>query len=90
VKEGDVIDVDSLQAQPGQEQILDKLLLTDDGEKQRVGQPYLKGGSVTAELIRHFKAPKVTSFKYRRRKGYHVKKGHRQRLSQLRIKEIKA
>ncbi|OGX19324.1 MAG: 50S ribosomal protein L21, partial [Omnitrophica WOR_2 bacterium RBG_13_44_8b] len=53
-----------------------------------VGKPYLKSAKVIAVVLRHFKAKKAVSFKYRRRKSSHWSKGHRQQLTRLKIKDI--
>ena len=54
----------------------------------RIGQPYVKGAKVTACVLKNLKARKVISYKYRRRKSSHWKKGHRQLLTRVKIKEI--
>ncbi len=68
---------------------LDKVLLLSDGKKVQVGAPYLKGASVTCEVLGEVKGKKVTSFKYRRRKASKAKIGHRQKYIHLKVKEIK-
>ncbi len=89
VKEKDVIEVEKQDAQNNKEIILKKVLLISQGKGLEIGQPYLKGASVKAEILDNPKAKKVISFKYRRRKASHWKKGHRQQLTRLKIKEIK-
>jgi len=88
VKKGDIIEVEKQDSAEGKEIILSRVLLTVKDKKVEVGQPYLKGVKVHATLLKQIKAPKVISFKYRRRKASHWKKGHRQQLSRLKIKEI--
>jgi len=73
---------------PGSEIILNKVLLVSHNNKVEVGQPYLKEAKVKAEVLQQFKAKKVISFKYRRRKSSDWKKGHRQQLTRLKIQEI--
>lgn len=89
VREDDIIDVERQTVQEGKEIILNKLLLVSEDKKVRIGQPYLKDAKVVALVLKHLKGKKVTSFKYRRRKSSHWKKGHRQQLTRLEIKEIK-
>ncbi|MFA5117923.1 MAG: 50S ribosomal protein L21 [Candidatus Omnitrophota bacterium] len=90
VEKGDVIRVEKLIAEEGAEIALDKVLLTVKDDDISVGTPYLKGAQVTAVLLKHVKGEKVISYKYRRRKSSHWKKGHRQKLCELEIKSIKA
>ena len=70
------------------EVILDKVLMAQKGKSLEVGNPYVKGVTVHCEYLGEKKGPKTISFKLRRRKNYRRKKGHRQILSELRIKEI--
>jgi large subunit ribosomal protein L21 len=88
VKKGDVIEVERQDFPEGKEIFLDKVLLVSKDKKVEVGQPYLKAAKVVATLLSQFKAKKLVSFKYRRRKSSRWKKGHRQQLSRLAIKEI--
>jgi large subunit ribosomal protein L21 len=88
VRKDDVIAVERLKAQEGKDITLNKVLLASKDKKVEVGQPYLKGAKVQATVLNHIKAAKTISFKYRRRKSSHWKKGHRQQLTHLRIKEI--
>lgn len=90
VKKGDVIEVEKQDAEAGKEVILNKVLLTSKDEKIDVGSPYIKGASIKALVLKQVKAKKQVSFKYRRRKSSHWKKGHRRQLTQLKIKEIEA
>jgi large subunit ribosomal protein L21 len=88
VKKGDLIEVEKQNAAVGKEIALDKVLLASKDKKISIGQPYLKGASVRADVLAQFKGKKLLSFKYRRRKASHWKKGHRQQLTRLKIKEI--
>lgn len=88
VKKGDIIDVEKQAAKEGKEVSLNKVLLVSKDKKVEVGQPYLKDAKAEAVVLKHLKAKKVVSFKYRRRKSSHWKKGHRQQLTRLKIKEI--
>ncbi len=66
----------------------DKVYLLDDGKKVSVGTPDLKGASVQAKVVSHLKDDKIIVFKKKRRKGYRVKNGHRQALTELIIENI--
>ena len=68
--------------------VLSKVLAAGDGKSFEVGNPYLKGASVICEYLGEKKGPKVVIFRMRRRKNYRRKKGHRQILAELRVKEI--
>ncbi len=68
----------------------DKVFLLDDGQKVSIGAPAIKGASVEAKVVSHFKGDKVIVFKKKRRKGYRVKNGHRQVLTELVIEKIQA
>lgn len=84
VEVGDVICVEKLSAELGQIVKFDNILAVND----KVGAPAVKGAVVSAELLEHRKSDKVIIFKKKRRHNYRRKKGHRQELSVLRIKEI--
>lgn len=66
----------------------DKVLLIDNNNKISLGNPTLSGASVTAKVIKHFKGDKVIVFKKKRRKGYKVKNGHRQAITEIEISDI--
>jgi large subunit ribosomal protein L21 len=87
VAEGDLIDVEKLEAETGSDTTLDVLLFAD-GDKVQVGSPLLSGAAVTAEVVDQHKDEKVIAFKYKRRKGYHRTAGHRRQLTRLKIKSI--
>ena len=88
IKKGDIIDVEKQPAKEGKEITLNKVLLVSREKKIEIGQPYVKEAKAEAIVLKHIKAKKVISFKYRRRKASHWKKGHRQQLTRLKIKEI--
>lgn len=68
---------------------LDEVLLVKDGDgKVTIGTPTVEGAKVEAEIVEHLKADKVMVFKKKRRKGYRVKNGHRQPITQLKIGKI--
>lgn len=88
VKKNDIIEVEEQKVQQGKELIIDKVLLLAKDKNIEIGQPYVKSAKVETVLLEHFLGDKKISFKYRRRKASHWKKGHRQRLSRLKIKDI--
>lgn len=88
VKVGDIIETERLKDAKKGKVSLEKVLLVA-GENLTIGRPYIKGAKVTASVLKEVKAPKVIAFKYRRRKGYKRTVGHRQKLSRLKIEEIK-
>lgn len=84
----DEILVNSLKKKQNSKVNLDKVLLISDGKKVEIGQPYIKGASVEAEVIDQTKGKKLVIYKYLRRKDSHKKTGHRQKLTKLLIKKI--
>jgi len=88
VEEGDRLDVEKLEAKVGDTLTFEEVLLLGDGEKTQVGSPTVGGAKVTAEVLDQYRAKKVTAFKFKRRKGYHRKKGHRREVTRLGIKSI--
>jgi large subunit ribosomal protein L21 len=90
VQSGDKLEVEKLETDKGGEVTFDKVLLVADGDNVTVGRPLVKGARVTAEVLDQFKDDKVIAYKFRRREGYHRTRGHRQQLTQLKIKEIVA
>jgi large subunit ribosomal protein L21 len=89
VKKDDIVEVEKQQIQEGKKITLGKVLLVCADKKITVGEPYVKEAEVQALALKQFKARKVISYKYRRRKSSHWKKGHRQQLTRLKITEIK-
>lgn len=88
VAEGDVITVEKLGVEAGQEFTFDKVLvLAKDGDV-KVGAPYVEGAAVTASVIGDGREKKVIVYKYKPKKGFHKKKGHRQPFTKLQIKSI--
>src|SRR2546421_2874333 len=88
VAEGDIIDVDLLEGDPGKETIFGDVLFHGDGDKFTHGSPLIEGATVTGEVIEQRKDKKVIAFKYRRRKGYHRTVGHRRKLTRIKITGI--
>lgn len=77
-----------LAGEEGSEVTFDKVLLTDNDGNVTVGSPTVDGASVKAKIVEHLKDDKIIVFKKKRRKGYRVKNGHRQALTQIEISEI--
>ncbi|MDA9261986.1 50S ribosomal protein L21 [Flavobacteriales bacterium] len=80
--------VHRLQDEEGSTVTFDKVLLTDNDGKVTLGAPAIKGASITAKVEEHLKGDKVIIFKKKRRKGYKLKKGHRQYLTKLTVTAI--
>ena len=80
--------VHQLEGKAGSNVTFDQVLLLDDNGKVSVGAPAVNGVQVTAKIVQHLKGDKVIVFKKKRRKGYAVKNGHRQRLTEISIQEI--
>ena len=88
VAEGDTIDVDLLDVEPGKIATFGDVLLFADGKDVTQGNPVIAGAKVTAEVLEQRKDKKVIAFKYRRRKGYHRTVGHRRKLTRVKVKSI--
>jgi large subunit ribosomal protein L21 len=86
--EGDTIEVDHYQSDPGEKIDLDHVLLVADGDDITVGAPFVPGAKIAATVVSHFKGPKVVVFKYKPKVRYRVKSGHRQQYTRLRIDAI--
>ena len=80
--------VHQLEGKAGSNVTFDQVLLLDDNGKVSVGAPAVNGVQVTAKIVQHLKGDKVIVFKKKRRKGYAVKNGHRQRLTEISVQEI--
>jgi large subunit ribosomal protein L21 len=80
--------VHRLQGEEGSSVFFDKVYLLDDGTKVTLGAPAITGASVEAKVVKHLKGDKVIVFKKKRRKGYRVKNGHRQSLTEILIQSI--
>ena len=85
VTPGAVIQVPLIDAEPGSEITIDKVLLSADGDTVKVGTPSIEGATVKAKVVAHLKAKKVLVIKKIRRKDYRRKNGHRQQYTKLEI-----
>jgi large subunit ribosomal protein L21 len=90
VTNGDTLEVERLQAEAGAPVTFDRVLLVNADGKVSVGAPTVTGASVVADVVKHIRGEKKLTFKMKRRKGYHKSIGHRQELTVVKIKEIKA
>ncbi len=88
VQSGQIIDVERLPAEAGEEVELDQVLLVADDGEVTVGQPTVEGAKVRATVLRQDKARKVIVFKFKPKERYRRKAGHRQPFTRLRIEEI--
>jgi large subunit ribosomal protein L21 len=89
VELGTELEVELLDAEPGQEINLDRVLLVVDGDKSAVGQPVVEDAAVSAKVLRQDRGVKTISFKYRPKARRRVKKGHRQELTVLKITDVR-
>ena len=90
VKEGDVLRIEKISGDINEPVSFDKVLMFSDGEDVKIGQPDLDGVSVQGHIVAQGKAKKVLVFKYKRRKRYRRKKGHRQHFTTIKIDSIEA
>lgn len=90
VQEGDVVFVEKLNAEPEATVTLDKVLLVSNGDTINVGAPYVDGATVSAKVLAQGKAKKIIVFKFKPKKGYKRKQGHRQLYTKLQIEKINA
>ncbi|HSX12403.1 MAG TPA: 50S ribosomal protein L21 [Rhabdochlamydiaceae bacterium] len=89
IEEGDVIEVELLDAGKDGKIELKNVLFLQKESSVKIGSPFVKGGVVHAELVGEVRGPKVVAYKYKKRKGYRRKVGHRQNYSKIKITAIK-
>lgn len=90
VSEGDVLNVEKLNVEEGQEVVFDEVLtIVNDGDV-KVGAPTVAGAKVTAKVAKQGKADKIFVFKYRTKSNYRKRQGHRQPFTQVEITSIEA
>jgi large subunit ribosomal protein L21 len=87
---GDIIKVEKLDAERGATIELDRVLMIGEGEEVKIGAPYLSGSKVTARIVEHGRGEKVKIVKFKRRKNYLKRQGHRQYFTALEITGIEA
>ncbi|MBW2076904.1 MAG: 50S ribosomal protein L21 [Deltaproteobacteria bacterium] len=90
VAPGEEIKVEKLDGNVGDEVYFDTVLLVSKDDKVAVGKPVLKDARVVAKITGHGRGPKLVVFKYKRRKGYRRKQGHRQDYTGVKIINIEA
>ena len=90
VEEGDVLRVEKLSGEIGSSVAFDKVLIFSDGENVKIGQPDVDGVTVHGQIVDQGKSKKIIVFKYKRRKRYRRKQGHRQLFTAVRIDRIEA
>ena len=88
VQEGDVLDVEKLGVEAGEKVEFEKVLVLSDDNGLKVGTPYIEGAKVEAEVVENGRAKKVIVFKYKAKKGYKKKQGHRQSYTRVEIKNL--
>ena len=88
VAEGDVIFVEKLEVEAGAAVTIDKVLVVADGADIKVGAPYVAGATVTAKALKEGRSKKIIVYKYKPKKGYHKKQGHRQAYTKVQIEKI--
>ena len=85
---GEEIRIEKLPGNVGEKITFDEVLLTSDGDDINVGKPYLENAKVVARITGHGKGRKVVVFKYKKRKGYRKKRGHRLHYSLVKVEHI--
>jgi large subunit ribosomal protein L21 len=90
VAAGDKVEIERLEIEAGKPVTFDRVLLVNKDGKVSVGAPTVTGATVVADVVEHIRGEKKLTFKKKRRKGYQKTIGHRQELTVVQIKEIKA
>lgn len=88
VEEGSIIDVEKLDVSSGDKVTFDKVLLVSKDDNLNIGKPYVEAATVSASVMENGKAKKVIVYKYKSKKTFHKKKGHRQPFTKLKIEGI--
>jgi large subunit ribosomal protein L21 len=90
VSAGDTLEIERLEVEAGQPFTFERILLVNNDGRVAIGAPTVAEASVVADVVEHRRGTKKITFKMKRRKGYHKTIGHRQELTVVKIKEIKA
>ncbi len=88
VRKGDVITINRLNTGEGEKVEFDRVLFVKNGDESVFGNPYVEGVKVVGKVLKHLKGKKILVFKYKRKKNYRRRRGHRQHLSQVLIEDI--
>ncbi len=88
VAKGDTLQIEKLDDEAGSSVEFDQVLLIADSTSANIGTPYINGAKVTAEIVNQAKGEKINIIKFRRRKHYMRKQGHRQYITEVKIKDI--
>jgi large subunit ribosomal protein L21 len=88
VAEGTTLYVEKLDGAPGDSMSFDKVFLIEQDGQVKVGAPYVNGASVTASIVEHGRGKKIIVYKYKSKKNYRRKQGHRQPFTKLRVTSI--
>lgn len=89
VAEGDVVFFEKLDTEEGKKITFDKVILVSEEEKVQIGNPYVKGVKVEGKVVAHGKGKKIIVFKYKAKKNYRRKQGHRQPYTKVEITAVK-
>jgi len=88
VTEGDVLSVEKLEGNKGDEVVFNEVLMLSDEKEVKIGKPFVDGAKVVGQIIAQKKGPKLIVYHMKRRKGFHKKTGHRQNLTSMKITKI--
>ena len=88
VQKDDVLKVELLKGEPGDEVVLDKVLMRGKDDSVEIGKPYIDGASVKAEILDFGRSDKVLVFKFKSKKNVRKMRGHRQNYVEIRITEV--
>jgi len=89
VEKGKEIYVDLMDSEPGSSVTIKEVLFLNDGNTVKIGQPFVEGSSVSLKVEKEVKGDKLVVFKFKRKKSFRWKKGHRQHYTKLTVEDIK-
>ncbi len=89
VEKGSLLTVEKVDSKEGDSFEINKVLILSDGGKMTIGQPFVAGAEVKAKVVSHFKGEKALIFKFKAKKRYQRKRGHRQNLTKIEITDIR-